>query len=413
MPRHLALALVLASLSACGILTPASETPPAPAVEEAKPAPPAEPAPPSPAAPPVDTPQPDAAQTLVPAAWSELPGWNDDDPVAALRAFLTSCDAIGTREPWRNVCQLARKVVSPTLATARRFFETHFQPYRAFNVDGSDEGLVTGYYEPLLNGSRKPSARYRYPLYAVPDDLLVIDVAELYPDLKGTQLRGRLDGRRVVPYYSRAEIERKEAAVRAKALFWVDDPIDLFFLQIQGSGQIRLDNGERARVGYADQNGHPYRSIGRFLIERGELSFDKASMQGIKAWAQQNPGRLPEVLAHNARYVFFRELPAALPGPLGALGVPVIAGRSVAIDPRHIPLGAPVYLATTWPNSKRELQRLMMAHDTGGAIRGGVRADYFWGFGESAGAQAGRMRQNGKMWVLLPLGVNPAGVLGR
>jgi membrane-bound lytic murein transglycosylase A len=298
-------------------------------------------------------------------------------------------------------------------AAARRFFEAQFRPYRALNEHGGDEGLLTGYYEPLLHGSRKASSRYRFPLYGVPDDLLVVDLSELHPELKGRRVRGRLEGRRVVPYYSRAQIESKPAPFNGKILYWVDDPIDLFFLQVQGSGQIRLDSGERVRIGYGDQNGHPYRSIGRFLIDRGELAPDKASMQAIKEWARQNPDKLPEVLQHNASYVFFRELASDLPGPLGALGVPISAGRSLAVDPRHVPLGAPVYLATTWPNTQRPLQRLVMAQDTGSAIRGPIRGDYFWGFGDQAGVQAGRMRQSGRMWVLLPLGVSPERLLAR
>jgi membrane-bound lytic murein transglycosylase A len=209
-------------------------------------------------------------------------------------------------------------------------------------------------------------------------------------------------------------------------LLWVDDPVDLFFLQIQGSGRVRLDTGELVRVGYADQNGQPYRSIGRYLVEQGELKLEQASMQGIKAWGAANPAKLEALLNQNPSYVFFRELPkaegaqgsaagpmtAAGPvatgdpvttgGPVGALGVALTPERSIAVDPRHIPLGAPVFLATTWPNSTQPLQRLVLAQDTGGAIRGAVRADYFWGFGEAAGAQAGRMRQSARMWVLLP-----------
>lgn len=351
---------------------------------------------------------------MVAAAWNDLPGWNEDDHVSALKAFVQGCEALGSRETWRNACQAARKVFpANAVGPARRFFETAFQPYRALNEDGSGEGMITGYYEPLLHGSRKPTARYKFPVYGVPDDLLVVDLASLYPDLKGMRLRGRLEGRRIVPYYSRSEIEGKEASIPVRPILWVDDPIELFFLQIQGSGQIRLDSGERVRVGYADQNGHPYRSIGRYLIDRGELTLDKASMQGIKLWAQQNPEKLPEVLNHNASYVFFRELAGNLAGPLGALGVPVSAGRTLAVDPRFVPLGAPVYLATTWPNTKRPLHRLMMAQDTGAAIRGGVRGDYFWGFGEQAAAQAGRMRQSGRMWILLPIGVTPEILIGR
>jgi membrane-bound lytic murein transglycosylase A len=349
------------------------------------------------------------AGALIRAAFTDLPGWPTDDHSAALKAFLQSCQALESREAWRSVCQSARKVNASSPSAARRFFEQSFQVFRVTNGNGGDDGLITGYYEPLLHGSRKPSSRYRFPLYSVPEDLLVVDLAELYPELKGLRLRGRLEGRRVVPYYSRAQIDRREPGVPAKVLFWVDDPVELFFLQVQGSGQIRLDTGERVRVGYGDQNGHPYRSIGRYLIDRGELTIEQASMQGIKAWAQQNPDKLAAVLNHNSSYVFFRELAANLPGPLGALGVPVTAGRSLAVDPRYVPLGAPVYLATTWPNSTRPLQRLMQAQDTGSAIRGAVRGDYYWGYGEQAGVQAGRMQQRGRMWVLLPPGLTPQG----
>jgi membrane-bound lytic murein transglycosylase A len=167
---------------------------------------------------------------------------------------------------------------------------------------------------------------------------------------------------------------------------------------------VQLDNGETMRIGYADQNGHPYRSIGKWLVDNGELTLDKASMQGIKDWGRRNPQRLPELLNANPSYVFFRELPNHLPGPLGALGVPLTEERSIAIDPRGMPLGAPVWLATTRPYSSLIMNRLMLAQDTGGAIRGNVRADFFWGFGDEAGRQAGAMKQRGRMWVLLPRG---------
>ena len=231
---------------------------------------------------------------------------------------------------------------------------------------------------------------------------VVVDLGELYPELKNMRLRGRLEGRRVVPYYNRAQID--EGSVAGKEIVWVEDAVELFFLQIQGSGRVKLDSGETIMLGYADQNGYPYRSIGRLLVDRGDLPLERASMQGIKAWARQNPAKLQDLLNYNASYVFFRELSPDLPGPLGALGVPLTARRSIAVDARYIPLGAPVFLATTMPNSRQPLSRLMLAQDTGGAIRGAVRADFFWGFGDEAGALAGRMRQSGKMWVLLPNG---------
>jgi len=346
--------------------------------------------------------KPPAEPSMLPAAWEDLPGWRDDNPAEAWGALLTSCRVLGGRSAWRDFCAVANRMTVPDRETARRFFEENLVPYQMVAPEGQKTGLITGYYEPLLHGSRRPSQRYRFPVYGVPDDLLVIDLAELYPELKGMRLRGRIEGRRVVPYYDRAQIEDGKAAVRGKELAWVDDAVELFFLQIQGSGRLRLDDGTTLRVGYADQNGHPYRSIGRWLVERGELPLERASMQGIQAWARQNPARLSEMLNHNASYVFFRELPASLPGPIGALGVPLTARRSVAIDPRFVPLGAPVFIATTWPNTAKPLNRLMMAQDTGGAIRGSVRADYFWGFGTEATREAGRMRQPLSMWVLLP-----------
>ena len=215
-------------------------------------------------------------------------------------------------------------------------------------------------------------------------------------------MRGRVVGTKLIPYYERAEIEAENSPLQGREFAWVDDQIDLFFLQIQGSGMVHLDNGEKMHVGYADQNGQAYQSIGRLLIDKGELTADKASMQGIKDWARSNPNKLRDLLNANPSYVFFRELPAGLPGPIGALGSPILAERVVAIDPRFVPLGAPVFLSTNLPNSNKPLNRLMMAQDTGGAIKGGVRADFFWGAGADAGKAAGSMKQTGKIWVLLP-----------
>ena len=233
-----------------------------------------------------------------------------------------------------------------------------------------------------------------------------MDLESVNPELKGLRLRGRIEGNRLVPYWTRAEIEARDGS-GAPVIAWVEDPVELFFLQIQGSGQIELAPGERLRLGYGDQNGHPYRSMGRFLVDRGEMTLDQASMQGIKAWAAANPRKLREALDANPSYVFFRELrPRASrrDGPLGTLGAPLTAGYSIAVDPRYVPLGAPVFLATTWPLSTQPLERLMAAQDTGGAIRGAVRADFYWGSGSEAGALAGRMRQRGRMWILWPRG---------
>lgn len=397
--RMFGAAALLALLAAC-----ATQAPAPPAVVRACPA--AAPCPVCPVCP-VVAPAPPKAKTLEAANWSELPGWTQDDPGAAWQAFLRSCTRLKAQAAWRETCTLAEQL--PATASAREFFESQFLPYRVANDDGSVQGLATGYYEPLLRGSRRKEGPYRFPIYAPPEDLLTVDLAQINPSLKHLRLRGRLQGRRVVPYYERAEIESGLPALAGKELLWVDDPVDLFFLQIQGSGRVRLATGELVRVGYADQNGQPYQSIGRYLVEHGELKLEQASMQGIKAWAAANPGKLKALLDRNPSYVFFRELPPTAPGPgaadegpLGALGVALTPGRSIAVDPRFIPLGAPVFLATSWPGSEQALARLVLAQDSGGAIRGPVRADYFWGFGEAAGAQAGRMRQSARMWVLLP-----------
>lgn len=348
---------------------------------------------------PARLPQPVLPKHLVPADWDEVPGWRDDDTDAALAAFRQSCAGLARRPGWSAPCAQI-DALSPG-EDPRAFFEARFTPFRVANADGSNRGLVTGYYEPLLAGSRKKTAKYRYPIRGVPADLITVDLGALYPELKHLRLRGRLDGNRLVPYYTRAEIEGNK--VKGKALFWVEDPVELFFLHVQGSGRVRLENGDTVAVGYADQNGHPYKSIGKWLVEHGHMPLSQASMQGIKAWVKRHPEQLRELLNHNTSYVFFRELPAKPgQGPLGALGVPLTAGRSIAVDRRSIPLGAPVFLATTWPNSDKPLRRLMVAQDTGSAILGNVRADVFWGYGPEAGRLAGKMKQPGQMWVLLP-----------
>lgn len=341
--------------------------------------------------------------------YEQLPGWREDDLMQALPALRSSCRSLRFQAGWRDACARLEALDSPDAARLRAFFASEFTAYRIASAEGATQGLVTGYYEPLLRGSRERRGPYQVPLYAPPDDLLTIELASVHPDLKNMRLRGRLEGRRVVPYYSRAEIEDGKAPVLGKEIVWVDDPIEAFFLQIQGSGRVRLENGGMLRLGYADQNGLPYASIGRTLIDRAELQPGEASMQGIKNWARAHPERLAELLNRNPSYVFFKELPGidAAQGPIGALGVPLTAQRSIAVDPRFIPLGAPVFLATTWPAREEPLARLVLAQDTGGAIRGAVRADFFWGFGAEAGEMAGKMRQEGRIWVLLPNGLAP------
>jgi membrane-bound lytic murein transglycosylase A len=350
---------------------------------------------------------PPAAAAFAPSKWEMLPDWQALDLAPSWPALMQSCRALKSKPNWQAMCARAEQFGAADSSALRAFYEEWFTPYQVFNPDGSDQGMITGYYEPRLSGSRTRTARFRYPLYAAPDDLLQIDLGDAYPQLKGLRLRGRLQGKRVVPYFNRSEIEAGITSLKGRELFWVDNAVELFFLQIQGSGRIELQDGKLVKVGYAEQNGHSYVSVGKKLVEMGELKLEEASMQGIKGWAEKNPDKLSGLLAQNPSYVFFRELPDGLSAPLGALGVPLTNEYSLAVDPRTIPLGAPVFLSTTLPNSPAPLNRLMLAQDTGGAIKGAVRADFFWGFGEQAAALAGRMKQQGRMWVLFPKGMEP------
>jgi membrane-bound lytic murein transglycosylase A len=341
-------------------------------------------------------------------SWVALPNWGQDDAAAALLAFRRGCPMLRDKPEWLPVCDRAMQL--PPGAgneTIKQFFQDHFQPFHVVNADQTDSGTITGYYEPLLRGSRVRTSQYAYPLYGPPQDLISVDLGEIYPDLKNRRLRGRVVGNKLVPYYERGNINTRDEPLKGLEIVWVDDPVEAFFLEIQGSGQIQLPDGSRIRLGYADQNGHPFRSLAGQLIRRGEIKAERASMQGIKEWAKRNPGKLRHYLNTNPSYVFFKELPNDLSGPIGTLGVPLTAERSIAVDQSVIPLGVPVYLATTFPGTPQPLNRLMVAQDTGGAIGGAVRADFFWGFGDAAGAQAGRMKQAGRMWVLLPRGYDP------
>lgn len=334
--------------------------------------------------------------------FDRIEGWAEGDPRPGFEVFLKSCRTLVQRNPWQGACEQARGVNAADRVAVLRFFHEHFVPYRLQKPDGDPFGLITGYYVPNLRGSRTRTERFVWPLYAPPEDMLVVDLRAAYPALGEYALRGRLDGRRVVPYYTRAEIATGKGALAGRELFYVEDPVELFFLHIQGSGRIQLDSGDGVMVNYADMNGHPYRSIGRLLLDRGEMTRDQMSMQNIRAWARNNPDRMQTLLNENPRYIFFRELPGAVDNPPGALGIHLTPHYSLAVDPKFIPLGAPVFLATQWPMEERPLRQLMGAQDTGAAIKGEVRGDFYWGLGDEGGHYAGRMRQQGQMWVLLP-----------
>lgn len=362
------------------------------------------------------------AGKFVPVTYGALPGWANDDMQSVWKAFINNCKGLmrpvaggltmparATPRVWQPVCAAAQQQgldAQADTASVRRFIEQHLQPWRVLDAAGKPaRNTVTGYYEPLVQAARQRGGEYQWPLYEAPDDLLTIDLGDVYPELAGKRVRGKLQGNRVVPYDTRAEIAA-DAARQPPAIVWVNDPVEAFFLQIQGSGRAQLPDGTMIRLAYADHNGRPYASIGQWLVNQGELTLSHASMANIKAWATRNPHRVQEMLNANPAMVFFREeaITDADLGPKGAYGIPLAARRAIAVDPTFVPLGSPVFLSTTMPGSNEPLRRLVFAQDTGAAIKGAARADFYWGFGDDAGALAGRMKQPGDMWVLWPKG---------
>ncbi|HEV2703756.1 MAG TPA: murein transglycosylase A [Steroidobacteraceae bacterium] len=345
----------------------------------------------------------------VTTSWSELPGWNSDASAQAWPALLASCRVPG-RPGWTAVCDAAARLPVATDDSVRSFLMANFKPLHLIrSVAGTraalTTGLLTGYFEPQLRGSRSHRPGFDTPLYSPPDDLLTVDLGSVIPELKGRRVRGRLVGRTVVPYFPRAQLAG-DAALQGHEIVWLDNALDGFLLEVQGSGRIQLDDGTVIRLGYADQNGQPYRSIGRYLVAQGALSVEQADIPGIRAWLAAHPERLREVLDANPSVVFFQELPLGDPtlGPRGAQGVALTPGRSIAVDPAYIPLGTPVFLATS---GEPLLQRLVLAQDTGGAISGAPRADYFCGTGEAAAATAGMLRAQASLWLLWPRNLPP------
>lgn len=333
--------------------------------------------------------------TLSAATFDELPGWRDDDVAAALPALLRSCASIlahvdkfsaaprtkgfdfGTVADWRAPCADGAAVPAGNAAAARQFFESDFAPFLAGNNDDST-GLFTGYFEITLDGSRQRTGPYQTPLYRRPPE----------------PLRTR---------YTRAEIEDGAFAGQDLVLLWVSNPVDAFFLEIQGSGLVRLPNGGFERVGYDGSNNKPYIAVGRLLIEHGDLPRDKVTMASIRGWMEAHPKEGKELRRQNPSYVFFRELKG--PGPLGAERVVLVPGRSLAVDRNFIPLGVPLWLDAVERYQTGAIQRLVVAQDTGGAIKGPVRGDLFWGHGKDAAEGAGAMNAKGRYYLLLPKAV--------
>ncbi|MBP7335014.1 MltA domain-containing protein [Niveispirillum sp.] len=376
--------------------------------------------PPVPSVPPVEAEKPAARLTLRPVRFADLPGWSVDRTADALPALLKSCDRLvkqpadralgpngtmGRIGDWTGPCAVIAKLPAGDHVALRRAVEELFQPWAAGD-NGNEEGLFTGYYESALRGSPKRQGKYQTPLYKRPSDLVMVDLGEFRPNLKGERIAGRVVDGQLKPYADRRSIEAGALNGKGLELLYVDDPVDAFFLQIQGSGRVTLPDGSQIRVGYDGQNGQPYFAIGRELVARGALAKEDVSMQSIRAWLEANPSKATDVMNTNPSFVFFRRLEGE--GPLGAQGVALTPGRSLAVDRTFIAYGVPVWLDAEDPvQAKTRVRRLLVAQDTGGAIRGPVRGDVFWGHGAEAEQRAGLMKSSGRYWLLLPKGVTP------
>lgn len=372
-----------------------------------------------------------------PVEVASLPGWTGDDVSEALPALLRSCDRLlaqpadrplkpvelgGTPADWRPFCGALESLAPAGGGGVRAIVERELVAVAVSRADAGDVGdrpgnasgwlqrigLFTGYFEPHLYGSRRRSDRYNVPLYTHPSDLVMVDLGRFRDDLRGRRVAGRVRGGSLDVYDDRQAIATGSLTGRGLELVWVDDAIDAFFLHIQGSGRIELDDETVVRVGYAAQNGHPYHAIGRTLVDLGAMELAEVSLQSIDAWLRANPNRAREVMATNPSYVFFREIRGE--GPVGAQGVALTTERSLAVDRQHVPLGVPVWLDAMIPAASPEApderrQWLLVAQDTGGAIRGSVRGDVYWGSGERAKSIAGRMAHRGRYWALVPRGL--------
>lgn len=343
------------------------------------------------------------------AAYADLPGWYEENWDDFDQAYARSCARLAKKDParalsddarfglyrdWQAPCAAYAKLNKADPSATRVFFEHYFTPY-AIKAGTQAQGLFTGYYEASLKGSRTRSARYNVPLHARPSDLVMVNLGEFRDELKGQRLAGRVIDGNLKPYETRAQIVAG-ALPENDVLVWVDDPVDAFFVQVQGSGIVELDDGSTMRIGYAGQNGHIYYAIGRELVKRGEMQKDDVSLQTIRTWLAEHPDAAADLMNTNPSYVFFREMDGA--GPVGGEGVALTPLRSLAIDHGKFPYGFPLWVTTEEP----KLRRMMMAQDTGGAIRGAVRGDVFWGYGDEAEAMAGTMKSPGRYWILLP-----------
>lgn len=358
---------------------------------------------------------------LKPASFSDLKGWGSDDMEGFMEAYLISCNRIlkrgadeafssdknfGTYGDWQAPCREAQSMSARSAQSTRAFIERNFKVVQA-TAAGNPSGLFTGYYESTLRGSRTKGGVYQHPLLARPDDLVMVELGEFREELKGQRIAGRVLDGKLKPYENRAQIVAgKLPKENFKPIVWLDNPYDAFFVQVQGSGVVHLEDGSTMRVGYAGQNGHPYYAIGRELVKRGIYKKEDVSMESIRRWMSENPAQADELMNTNPSYVFFTEnkdVGEKTAGPVGGEGVSLTARRSLAIDRSKIPYGIPVYLDVVYnDDAQTPIRRLMMAQDTGGAIRGAVRGDFFWGGGAEAEKMAGPMKAKGGYYFLLP-----------
>jgi membrane-bound lytic murein transglycosylase A len=363
---------------------------------------------------------------FVPVGFADLPGWGDDDHAAAFKAFRASCPKVialsKSARPRKQpippdliaACEEALRLPERTSRSeSQKYFERFFRPHRV--VHANPQGLLTGYYEPLMEGSRTRDARFQTPLYKRPADLVTV-IEETQRGAVGQLTHARQTKAGLVPFATRAEID--EGALRGQnlELLWLADPVDKFFLQIQGSGRMRLTDGTTIRVHYDGKNGHPYTSIGRFLIDKGLLAADKVSMGALGRWLRADPARGRFVMQQNASYVFFKELPDSANGPLGAIEVSLVPGRSLAIDPAVHTLGSPVYVSAptlTHARQGKPFTRLMVAHDVGSAIKGPERGDIYFGSGDTAGRLAGITKHPGHLFALVAIQPSAAPVVAK
>jgi len=321
--------------------------------------------------------------------WNELKEFESDNLDEALTIFIKGCQS--SKNNLKNICALAKDSNN-----SKSFFINNFEPYKLYNNSNNDKGLITGYYEPLLYGSKTQTEKYKYPIYKIPKDLVIINLEQFSSELPKKKLIGKIIENKFIPYDTREEISKRDDL---EPICYVDSNIELFFLHIQGSGRVQLDTNETINISYSGQNGRDYFAIGKQLVEDGEIKKEAISLQTIRQWLENNPAKQEAILNLNKSYIFFEESNTSASG---SLGIELTAKRNIAVDTSIIPLGYPVFLKTTNPITKEKINRLVVAADTGGAIKGEIRADYFYGFGKEAEELAGIMKEEGEMYLFIP-----------